>query len=81
MSSRPRQMSGARAEAANKKTFHSCEGRNLRRRIAAGNCTITAFGVEIPAFAGMEQGERRKSAAERRIRLRRRRFRSPRSRG
>ncbi|MGI9297367.1 MAG: hypothetical protein ACR2QC_05635 [Gammaproteobacteria bacterium] len=32
---------------------HSCEGRNLRRRKAAGNCTITAFGVEIPAFAGM----------------------------
>ncbi|MGI9297331.1 MAG: hypothetical protein ACR2QC_05450 [Gammaproteobacteria bacterium] len=30
---------------------HSCESRNLRRRKAAGNCT--AFGVEIPAFAGM----------------------------
>ncbi|MGI9296456.1 MAG: hypothetical protein ACR2QC_00990 [Gammaproteobacteria bacterium] len=35
---------------------HSCEGRNLRRRKAAGNCTITAFGVEIPAFAGMGRG-------------------------
>ncbi|MGI9298525.1 MAG: hypothetical protein ACR2QC_11610 [Gammaproteobacteria bacterium] len=36
---------------------HSCEGRNLRRRKAAGNCTpsakVCAFGEEIPAFAGM----------------------------
>ncbi|MGI9296506.1 MAG: hypothetical protein ACR2QC_01245 [Gammaproteobacteria bacterium] len=38
------------------KTSHSCEGRNLYRREAAGNCTlftICAFGAEIPAFAGM----------------------------
>ncbi|MGI9298320.1 MAG: hypothetical protein ACR2QC_10540 [Gammaproteobacteria bacterium] len=38
---------------------HSCEGRNLRRRKAAGNCTpftICAFGAEIPAFAGMGRG-------------------------
>ncbi|MGI9298119.1 MAG: hypothetical protein ACR2QC_09505 [Gammaproteobacteria bacterium] len=38
------------------KKSHSCEGRNLRRRKAAGNCTpftICAFGAEIPAFAGM----------------------------
>ncbi|MGI9297534.1 MAG: hypothetical protein ACR2QC_06520 [Gammaproteobacteria bacterium] len=31
--------------AKGKKPSHSCEGRNLRRCEAAGNCTITAFGV------------------------------------
>ncbi|MGI9296377.1 MAG: hypothetical protein ACR2QC_00585 [Gammaproteobacteria bacterium] len=42
---------------------HSCEGRNLHRRKAAGNCTFVRlrrqfapFGAEIPAFAGMGRG-------------------------
>ncbi|MGI9297468.1 MAG: hypothetical protein ACR2QC_06165 [Gammaproteobacteria bacterium] len=35
------------------KSFHSCEGRNLRAE--GGNCTITRrfVAAEIPAFAGM----------------------------
>ncbi|MGI9298030.1 MAG: hypothetical protein ACR2QC_09040, partial [Gammaproteobacteria bacterium] len=44
-------------------TSHSGESRNLRRRIAAGNCTLVRlrrqfapFGAEIPAFAGMGRG-------------------------
>ncbi|MGI9296764.1 MAG: hypothetical protein ACR2QC_02555 [Gammaproteobacteria bacterium] len=39
---------------------HSCEGRNFRRRAAAGNCAFVRlrrqfapYGAEIPAFAGM----------------------------
>ncbi|MGI9297687.1 MAG: hypothetical protein ACR2QC_07295 [Gammaproteobacteria bacterium] len=55
----------AKAQSTVHLPSHSCEGRNLRRRKAAGNCTITAFGEEIPAFAGMGRGERREFAGRR----------------
>ncbi|MGI9296285.1 MAG: hypothetical protein ACR2QC_00110 [Gammaproteobacteria bacterium] len=29
---------------------HSCEGRNLRRRIAAGNCTLLQFAPSARRF-------------------------------
>ncbi|MGI9298214.1 MAG: hypothetical protein ACR2QC_09990 [Gammaproteobacteria bacterium] len=37
-----RRFSKARRRPAHKRPSHSCEGRNFRRRKAAGNCTPSA---------------------------------------